>query len=164
MRFYADREQSLERIRSLFQDPNPRVRKIAARKVMYAHLAIKRDLFSLMFFDANEDIRTYAIHIAHELDFVNKLKEAAFDRRNNVRFYAREYLIQRGIKLQFRKLALQGLQQHSKKIKVLGYLGSLSEWGRREDIPMIETFLQDPRSKVRKEARRTISWIQFASA
>ena len=48
-----------------------------------------------MFSDPDQDIRTYSIHIADQLNLIDSLIDGAFDRRENTRFYAREYLIKR---------------------------------------------------------------------
>ena len=163
MSIFSDRKVSISRLKKLFSDPNPQVRRSASRAVLTSSKTVQEYIFPLMFSDSNQDIRTDAMHVAEQLDYVDKLIEGAFDRKSNVRFVARSYIISRNIQLEYRKLALQRLKKYTKKNIILGSLGTLSEWGRTKDLHFIRSFTLDLRNSIRKEAKRTIEWIEFAS-
>lgn len=161
---FSERRESLDHLRSFFVDPDPIVRKSAAKMIMRSRKPIKEALLMNLARDASQDIRTIAMHIAHSLNNIPVLVEGAFDRRANVRFVAKEYLLQRGQQLPYRQMALQRLNKSASKNIILGALGTLSEWGRPADIPFVETFLSDARNSIVKEAKRSIEWIRFASS
>ena len=163
MSIFSDRKVSISRLKKLFSDPNPHVRRSASRAVLTSSKTVQEEIFPLMFSDANQDIRTDSMHVANQLDYVDELIEGAFDRKSNVRFVARSYIIARNIQLEYRKLALQRLKKYTQKNIILGSLGTLSEWGRAKDLHFIRSFTLDPRNSIREEAKRTIEWIEFAS-
>jgi hypothetical protein len=78
-----------------------------------------------------------------------------------VRYRARAVLADRFEPLDYRGIALATLAStEPARQALIAALATLSDFGRAEDIPAVAAYVEDPRSTVAREARRTLEGLQ----
>lgn len=84
------------------------------------------------------------------------LLRAAFDPRGLVRHHARLHLAARRADIDYRTRALATLADPgAPRPALVGALATLSDFGRRPDLPAVAAFLADPSPSIAREAART---------
>lgn len=90
-----------------------------------------------------------------------ELEEAAFDVDVRTRILARRLLYEHVGSLDYRGRALAFLADPAAaRQRVIGALAVLSEYGREEDLALLERFASDPRASVVREARRAVELLR----
>jgi len=146
-------------------DPSPVTRRWGAQTLAASHEVspqIRRRLLPTLSADRSPAIRRLAVRLwAQEDDGVEHLVAAAFDGNSDVRHHARVALAQRKAAVDYRGRALKTLAAPTSKTALIGALATLSDFGRRADIPVVHRFIDEPRSRVAAEATRTAEMLEL---
>ena len=139
-------------------DASPVTRRWAAESIAArgASLELRRRFLPQLSRDRSPAIRTVAVRLwDREEQGTPHLVAAAFDVNAGVRHHARVALASRRSSVDYRGRALATLEGTATKAALIGALATLSDFGRRPDLPRVEAFCEDPRARVAKQARRT---------
>ncbi len=106
-------------------------------------------------------IRRTGVHACAAAGDRAALERLAFDRQGEVRHLARVALAERFTPLDYRGQALATLvRPDAERDDLLAALATLSDFGRRADIPRVAAFVSDPRPSLAREARRTLALLE----
>ncbi len=140
-------------------DPSPVTRRWAAESIAAARGAgpeLRRRFLGQLFADRWPPIRRVALRLlARDPEANPQLVEAAFDVNAGVRHLARVALASRNAAVDYRGRALAMLDPSSSKATLLSALATLSDFGRRSDHGRVAALVDDPRTRVAVQARRT---------
>lgn len=140
-------------LRTLLRDPEPSVRAEALQCILAA--PERETLLPMLLEDPDPRARLAGLRLLSRAP--DRLREHVFDRAANNRFHVRTWLQQAGVVLNYRTLALEALAGESKHL--LGALGLLAETGLAEDRVQVAALLTHPTARVRREARRTLGFL-----
>ncbi len=140
-------------------DPSPVTRRWAAESIAAARgagPALRRRFLAQLSADGWPPIRRIALRLwAREAEGTPHLLGAAFDLNAGVRHLARVALASRSAAVDYRGRALAMLDPSASKATLLSALATLSDFGRRCDHGRVAAFIDDPRTRVAAQARRT---------
>jgi len=162
-----EKKMENEELAGLFRkalcDPSPIIRLWAGQRVMDRHQTPTEVVYWMLSFleeSPSQNLRLAALIKNRKLESWNKILTAAFDHHAKVRFRARSYLGKTKRFVDYRQQALDRLTQESLNTnQLIGALATLSDFAIEQDRMLIEPFAKDKRTRVRKEAKRTLSLI-----
>lgn len=154
-------------LRAALLDPDTRIRRFAARTVVSRTPSREDKLALLPLLEAARapSTRILALRGWHSIDSSDAHLEAALlDHNAAVRQLARSMLRARHPQRPFGETRQQALRvlgdSGARAREIVGALGALADVGLRSDLDEVRRFVEDPRSRVRVEARRTMEWLE----
>lgn len=123
--------------------------------------AVLHELAPRLAADRNPAIRVAGVRGHAAAGDREALLRATFDPHGLVRHHARILLAARFGSADYRGLALATLAEPAAtRAALVGALATLSEFGRRPDIPAVAAFTADPRITIAAEAARTLDLLE----
>lgn len=143
-------DQALRR-RAAVLAVDPAITPVAVRKALASRLEADRD----------PAVRAAAVRGHAAQGDRQALLRAAFDPHGLVRHHARLRLAGGHESVDYRGRALATLAEpQATRAALVGALATLSEFGRRPDIPVVAAFIADPRPSIAREAARTLALLE----
>ena len=147
----------LEPLQVALSAADPQLRRWGARAVVNRAITppeVAAILRPRLAADGASSVRALATQLAARVGDLDALRAAAFDVNGDVRFRARQALIDAGAPLDTRAEALERLSSPDRK-DCLAALATLSDTGMTADLARVAPFVDDPRASVAREAVRT---------
>ncbi|WP_437611821.1 hypothetical protein WMF20_07200 [Sorangium sp. So ce834] len=146
------------RLALALEDASPPVRLWAGRTALAVVPQHELEpLLRLLADNRSPSLRLLALREYRRRADADRIEAACLDGNANVRFYARRYLRKLHRRVDQRDHALAILTSSAgQTAQLVGALAVLSEFGREQDRPLIETFVRDKRARVAAEAARTL--------
>ncbi len=164
LRVYRGQPKMEEVLAAALRARDPRTRRWAARVAIDERCTpreVLRALTPQLALDRAPAIRAVALQAQALQGDREGITRATFDTHASVRFRARAVLADRFEPLDYRGLALATLAgPEPGRTALIAALATLSELGRREDIPAVAAYVDDPRPTVAREAQRTLAGLR----
>ncbi|WP_437939417.1 hypothetical protein [Sorangium sp. So ce341] len=146
------------RLALALEDTSPPVRRWAGRTALAVVPQHELEpLLRLLADNRSPSLRLLALREYRRRADADRIEAACLDGNANVRFYARRYLRKLHRRVDQRDHALAILASSAgQTAQLVGALAVLSEFGREQDRPLLETFVRDKRARVAAEAARTL--------